>query len=284
MHMKRCLLYTEFLAFFWAASAPGALWGQTPAPPDETSQSSPAQAADDPANADQSGGDAQSHQSGAMNYLLRTLKFSGSIRERWEATDGPFSLTKADSYTLSQERLGLSFQPSSWLHFMLEAQDARVFFYKTQPSNAISNPIDLHAAWVSLGHPEGPGGFLEVGRQNVVLGSGHLIASSDEWWGNTARNFDVANGSFTTKYFKSQLVAGSEVLVNPAGLDEHTPGAHIFADYNTFGHLVPDASLEPYFIARTFDDVKSKEGIVGNANTLAVGGALDRHFAGPLRL
>lgn len=38
--MKRCLLYTEFLAFFWAASGPSALWGQTPVPPDETSQSS----------------------------------------------------------------------------------------------------------------------------------------------------------------------------------------------------------------------------------------------------
>lgn len=249
------------LAFVLVTAGSIVLMGQTPAPTSNADQAS---------NKPASGDEAQ--ESGVVSYLRRTVKLSGSIRERWEATDGPFSVTPADSYVLSQERLGLSYQPSSWLHFMLEAQDARVFLYNTTPSNLISNPIDLHLAWVSLGNPEGPGAFVEVGRQIIVIGSGHLIASLDDWWGNTARNFDVANGSFTTKYFKTQLVAGSEVLVNPSGLDEHTPGAHIYADYNTFGRLVPGASLEPYFIARTFEDVKSKEGQVGNANTLAVGG------------
>jgi hypothetical protein len=249
--MKRCFPFITTLGFVLITAGPIALLGQTQTPTDSANQA---------------------QDSGAMNYLLRTFKFSGLIQERWEATDGPFSLTPADSYVLSQERLGLSFQPTSWLHFMLEAQDARAFFYGTKPSNAYSNPIDLHLACVSLGHPEGPGAFVEVGRQNMVIGSGHLIASLDDWWANTARNFDVANGTFTTKYFKTQLVAGSETLVNPTGLDEHTPGAHIYVDYNTFGHLIPGASLEPYFIARTYDDVKSKEGKVGNANTLAVGG------------
>jgi hypothetical protein len=249
--MKRYSLYLASLGFFWATASPIALWGQTPAP-----------AVDSGAAQD----------TGLANYLLRTFKFSGLIQERWEATDGPFSLTPADSYVLSQERLGLSYQPASWLHFMLEAQDARVFHYETKPSNAVSNPIDLHLAWVSLGNPEGPGAFVEVGRQNLVVGSGHLIASLDDWWGNTARNFDVASGTITTKYFKTQLAAGSEELVNPVGLDEHTPGAHVYVDYNTFGALVPGASLEPYLIVRTFEDVKSKEGKVGNANTLALGG------------
>lgn len=50
-------------------------------------------------------------------YLARTFKFSGSIRERWEATDGPFSVTPASSYLLSQERLGLQFTPAPWLQF-----------------------------------------------------------------------------------------------------------------------------------------------------------------------
>ncbi len=221
----------------------------------------------------------QTNKTGAMAYLLRTLKLTGSIRERWEATDGPFSVTPAASYLLSQIRLGVGYQPSSWLHFMVEAQDARVLFYQTNPSNTVSNPFDLHQAWVSFGQPEGPGAFVRVGRQDMVIGSGHLLASTDDWWVNTARNFDVAHGTITTKFFKTELVAGSAILVNPEVPDEHKPGDHIYADYNTFGHLLPGVSLEPYFIVRTSDNVKSKEGQIGNMDTLALGGRI----AGKLR-
>jgi hypothetical protein len=123
------------LAFVLVTAGSIVLMGQTPAPTSNADQAS---------NKPASGDEAQ--ESGVVSYLRRTVKLSGSIRERWEATDGPFSVTPADSYVLSQERLGLSYQPSSWLHFMLEAQDARVFLYNTTPSNLISNPIDLHLA------------------------------------------------------------------------------------------------------------------------------------------
>lgn len=260
--MNRCFPYLASLAVVLVASNPIALLGQTQTPAgDPNHDANPTQTAQDDG-------------SGVVNYLLRTVKLTGSIRERWEATDGPFSVTPADSYLISQERLGLSFQPSSWLNFFAQAQDVRVMFYQTTPSNLYSDPFDLHQAFVAIGHQEGPGVFVQVGRQDMVIGSGHLLAATDAWWVYTARNFDVANGTITTKYFKSQIVAGSAVLINPDAFDEHKPGDHIYADYNTFGHLLPGASLEPYFIARTSDNVKSKEGELGNMDTLAVGARL----------
>jgi len=60
-------------------------------------------------------------------------------------------------------------------------------------------------------------------------------------------------------------------LIDPYGFDEHRPGDHLYADYNTFSHLLPDGSVEPYFIARTSDNVKSKEGEIGDMDTLALG-------------
>lgn len=213
----------------------------------------------------------QTPKADSENYFQRTFQLSGSIRERWEATDGPFSTTPADSYLVSQIRLGLLYKPMSWLHFFAQAQDVRVLFYRTTPSNAFSDPFDLHQAWVTMGQPEGPGFFAQIGRQEMVIGSGHLLASTDDWWVLTDRDFDVASGTYTTKYFKAQMVAGSVTLVNPDGFTEHRPGDHIYADYNTFPHLLPGASVEPYFIARTSDNVKSKEGQIGNMDTLAVG-------------
>lgn len=205
------------------------------------------------------------------NSFLRALKFSGSIRERWEATDGPFSVTPAGSYVVSQIRLGLLVQPASWLQFFAQAQDVRPLFYQTAPSNAFYDPFDLRQAWVAIGQPEGPGFFLRLGRQDMVIGSGHLLASTDDWWIYTGRNFDVLNGTYTSKNFKSQFIAGSVSLIDPHGFDQHKPGDHIYADYNTFPHLVPNASVEPYLIARTLDNVKSKDGLIGNMDTLAVG-------------
>lgn len=243
-----------------AGGRPLDLLGQTQTPPPAAASSTSNQTQND-----------QDQNVAEGNYWQRTFRLSGSIRERWEATDGLFSLTPADSYMVSQIRLGLNYEPSTWLRFFAQAQDVRPLFYGTTPSNAFSNPFDLHQAWVAIGQPEGPGAFVQVGRQDMVVGSGHLLASTDDWWVYTDRNFDVINGSYTTKYFKSQFVAGSVILVNPEAPDEHRPGDHIYADYNTFPHLLPGASVEPYLIAHTSDNVKSKEGGVGNMDTLALG-------------
>jgi Alginate export len=247
--MKACF---PFLALF-ALTAVAAGQAQTPGPSAGQSDSDTAQ------------------DSNEKSYFVRTFKFSGSIRERWEATDGPFSVTPADSYVVSQIRLGLLFHPASWLNFFAQAQDVRPLFYQTKPSNAFSDPFDLHQAWVSMGQPEGPGASVQIGRQEMVIGSGHLLASTDDWWVYTDRDFDVANGTYATKYFKAQLVAGSVILVNRDGFSEHRPGDHLYADYNTFPHLIPGASVEPYLIARTSDNVKSKEEVLGNMDTLALG-------------
>ena len=84
-------------------------------------------------------------------------------------------------------------------------------------------------------------------------------------------NFDVARGSYANGIFRTEFVAGSVVLINPVGIDEHRPGDHIYADYNTFSRLVPGASVEPYLIARTSDNVTSKEKQLGNMDTIALG-------------
>jgi hypothetical protein len=262
--MKCCFLPALF-AVALAGGRPLDLLGQTqtPPPPAASSTSNPNQN-----NPDQNGQDQDTSEG---NYWQRAFHLSGSIRERWEATDGPYSVTPADSYAVSQIRLGLNYQPSSWLSFFAQAQDVRPLFYGTSPPNTVSDPFDLHQAWVAIGQREGPGAFVQVGRQEMVIGSGHLLASTDDWWNYTARDFDVMNGSYTTKYFKSQFVAGSVTLVNPDAFDEHKPGDHIYANYNTFPHLLPGASVEPYLIAHTSDNVKSKEGELGNADTLALG-------------
>ena len=213
--------------------------------------------------------------SGLSNYLRRAVKITGSIRERWEDTDGSdFCLTPADSYLLSQVRLGIQFQPVSWLSFFGQAQDARVLFYGTKPGSAVSDPFDLRQAFVAINAQEGRGFAATIGRQEMTIGSGRLLNATPAWWANSARTFDVARASFTASRFRSEVLAGSVVQTDADRMDRHKAGDHFYGIYNTFNNLLPGLNVEPYFIARTLVGVKSKDGRMGDMLTLAAGGRI----------
>ena len=206
------------------------------------------------------------------SYLERTVTISGSARARWEATHGSdFSLTTADSYLVTRVRLGVAFQPVPWLRFYGEAQDARALFYKVNPGAGVSDPFDLRQVYVEGGVLEGNGFKLRMGRQDLVLGSGRLIGTGD--WSPT-KTFDVARATFTSTGFKLDLLGGSQILADPTRMDRNKPGERFYVAYSAFGKLIPGASIEPYFMAKTALNVKSKDGKPGNADTLYAGGRI----------
>jgi hypothetical protein len=208
-----------------------------------------------------------------QGFFSRTFTISGDVRERWEATHGAnFTLTPADSYVASRTRLGLAFKPTSWLRFFAQAQDSRVLFYQKSPTSAVSDPFDLRQGYVEVGVLEGNGVNVRVGREELQLGSGRLIGSGD--WSNVTKPFDVAIGTITYGSFSTQLVEGTQVLIDPGRLDRGRPGEHFYADYSTFRKLIPGASVEPYLMAKTALNVKGKDGVLGDADTIYIGGRI----------
>jgi Alginate export len=207
------------------------------------------------------------------NYLERTIAISGQLRERWEDTDGAnFSVTPADSYVMSRVRLGVAYKPVSWLRLFSEAQDSRVLFYQTKPSNAVDDPFDFRQGYVEAGSLEGPGVKARVGRQDLFIGSNRLLTTGD--WSNVTKPYDAARGTITTGFFAVDLIAGSQVQIDPNRMDRHKPGEHFYVAYSTFRKLIQDASIEPYLMAKTQFSVKGKDGKAGGADTLYVGGRI----------
>ncbi|MGO9255368.1 MAG: alginate export family protein [Bryobacteraceae bacterium] len=210
------------------------------------------------------------------SFLKRTVSFTGSLRIRLESTQGSdFSLTTANAYTLTRARLGLAFQPVSWLRVFGEAADARAEFYKTTPPSTVDDPFDLRQGYVEAGSLEGNGVRLRVGREDMTLGSGRLVAVS--LWSNDGKTFDVARGTFTSGFANMEVIAGSPVLIDPTRFDRHKPGEHFYVAYSTLKKIVPGGSVEPYFMAKTQDGtdaVKSKDGHLGDADTLYAGARL----------
>jgi Alginate export len=81
-------------------------------------------------------------------------------------------------------------------------------------------------------------------------------------------------GTVTLGSFSTQLVAGSIILVDPGRMDRSKPGEHFYADYSIFKKLIPGASVEPYLMAKTALNVKGKDGVLGNADTIYMGGRI----------
>jgi hypothetical protein len=210
---------------------------------------------------------------GLQQYLARTFKVTASVRERWEAPQGKnFTVSPADSYLLSRARLGLAFQPTSFLRFFAETQDARAIGYKTTPPSNVDDPFDLRQGYVEAGSIEGNGVRVRVGREDMTIGSGRLVGVGD--WGNDSKTFDVARGTITTGFLNMEIIAGSPVLPDTTRFDRHKPGEHLYVAYTTLKTILPGASIEPYFMAKTQDGtdaVKSKDGHLGNADTLYAG-------------
>jgi len=207
---------------------------------------------------------------GLKDYLARTVKVQGSLRARWESTQGSdFALTPADSYLLTRIRLGVAFQPTSWLNFYAEGQDARAEFYETKPASSVVDPMDFRQGYVEAGKLKGNGFKVRLGRQELTLGAGRLIGTGD--WSNVTKTFDIVRGTVTTSQFKLDLVGGSPLLYDVNRMDRHKPGEHFYVAYGTLGKLIPGGQLEPYFMARTALNVKGKDGVAGRQETL-IGG------------
>ncbi len=203
------------------------------------------------------------------DYWTKHFTLHGAARARWESTLGTdFSPTPANSYVLTRVKLSLAYEPVSWFRLLAEAQDARVMAYKTVPTSSYANPFDLRQAYLELGKQEGPV-WGRAGRQELTLGSGRLVASSD--WGNVPKTYDVIRGSMRGGGMNLDVAAGSVVLADPKRMDRHKPGEHFYAAYSTWSRLLPAGTVEPYFIAKTQLGVKSKDGKSGDADTLAAG-------------
>jgi hypothetical protein len=216
-------------------------------------------------------GDPTTESADVKGFLARTVKIQGVLRARWEAPQGSdFTVTPADSYLLTRIRLGVSFQPTGWLRFFAETQDSRATFYKANPTSSVADPFDFRQGYVEVGRIEGQGVKVRLGRQDLLLGSGRLMTSGD--WSNVTKAFDIVHGTVTATGLKMDVVAGSVVAPDVNRMDRHKPGEHVYGVYTTLSKLVPHASVEPYFFARTQMNVKGKDGKAGDGDTLYTGG------------
>jgi hypothetical protein len=203
--------------------------------------------------------------------LPNWLQLGGEYRARVEGfTGGGFKANTEDAYLLSRLRLNMTIRPKSWLKFGFQGQDARVFWENQNPSAPpYQDTFDLRQAYVEVGNIEKGEISFRGGRQELAFGDERLIGNSN--WTNTARSFDALRGTLRSGRYHLDLFAARVVKQQDGEFDWSTPGNNLYGAYGGIEKLVPDATVEPYFLWRRQSALKTESGTVGIMNYCTVG-------------
>jgi len=198
--------------------------------------------------------------------LPKWLQLGGEYRARAEGfTGGGFKFNTEDAYLLSRLRLNMTLRPESWLKFGFQAQDARVFWKNQNPAAPpYQDTFDLRQGYVELGDIEKNRIGFRAGRQELAFGDERLIGNSN--YTNTARSFDALRGSLRSGRYRIDLFAARVVRQEDGEFDWSTPGNNLYGAYGRIEALVPNATVEPYFLWRRQSGLKTELGTPGIMN------------------
>jgi hypothetical protein len=205
--------------------------------------------------------------------LPRWLKLSGEVRFRFESRQGlGFQEGNDDSYGLVRTRLNIDMQPTSWLQFFAQGQDARAPGINASPAGGLyRDPFDLRQAYVRLKAGERRTVAVTVGRQLLNYGDQRLIGPLD--WTNTARAFDAVKLELQPHPdVKLDFFSASVVENNPnRRLDQSPEGNNLHGFYGAIRNIIPKSTIEPFLLWKTTPLASSELGRTGD---------LDRYTGG----
>jgi hypothetical protein len=187
-----------------------------------------------------------------------------------------------DTYALNRFRLTASARTASWLTANLQVQDARVGGYATSPApKSVQNTLDLRLANVELGRKGARGVTAVVGRQELSLGDGRLMASPD--WGNVSRTYDGLRVSGFLPGFKVDVFGVAPVDVTPDSFSKAKYGERAFGAWSTLDKVKPLAYIDVYELVKHNSAATGETGSKGDqtiyATGVRVGGPIGKAFS-----
>ncbi|MBP6871454.1 MAG: alginate export family protein [Bacteroidales bacterium] len=183
-----------------------------------------------------------------------TFTISGNYRVRGEFQGNynvkAYGTEDHELFLISRLRFDMEYRYADWLKLFAEIQDAREWGSSfsdndfQDKNNPYHDPFDINKLYISLK----PIDSLEVilGRQALNLAGRRVFGPGD--WGNTGRYiWDAANLIYSTKYFRTQMILGYNILHEPDQWPNmYKEGPYALAFYNTI-HKLP-FGLQVFYI------------------------------------
>lgn len=175
------------------------------------------------------------------------LRFHGQERVRPEGQDGQGFQPVGDGYLLNRFRFNMDVLPTTWLSVHFQVQDSEAFA-KNSPAPPYQDTWNLRLGYAEVGDLEKYHAAFRVGRQELTFGDQRLIGVSD--WTNAARSYDGYRATFREGKFSVDAFAASVVVLHDGEVGQHTPGNYIDGLYGEMRNVVPDSTIQPYFLWR----------------------------------
>lgn len=205
--------------------------------------------------------------------LPHWLAFSGEIRLRGEGFTGAgFKPDDSDGYLLTRVRLNMRIQPTSWMRFFVQGQDAHILGEDETKIAALppyQDDFDLRQGYVEFGDVEKSTFGFRAGRQELAFGSERLLGNAN--WLNTPRSFDGFRATFRGNGFRVDGFAACMDKIVTGKFNKCVPGSNIYGGYGTLSKLLPRTSVEPFLFWRRQSGVKSEAGPLGVMNQATIG-------------
>jgi hypothetical protein len=204
-------------------------------------------------------------------YLPKWLRFSGEYRARFEGfTGGNFRPDNDDHYVLNRFRVNLRVQPSSWLAFQFQGQDARAFGRNQTalPPLAVDT-MDLRIGYVEFGNSDNKAFGLRAGRQELVFGDQRLVGHVS--WLNVARTFDAVRLTVRQPGIRLDTFASSVVVPRSGEFNKSVTGDNFHGIHALLDKLVPSGTVEVYGFWRLAPNRRSETGVPGQLDAKTYG-------------
>jgi alginate export protein len=214
---------------------------------------------------------AQSVATEANKELPDWLRVGGLYRARFEGfLDRNFTDGKNDVHFLNRLRIDLTVRATRWMRFVLEGQDARIFFNHNVPNAPpFANPMDLRLGYLQLGKSDQSPVSLRAGRQDLNFGEQRLLGNFN--WINVGRSFDAVRMTLRHNRYRLDAFASSVVIPTNTGFDRPQTGNNLHGLYGGIEKLPLGATIEPYILWRLAPRQVSESGITGNLDSKTIG-------------
>lgn len=205
---------------------------------------------------------------GLNHGLPRWVTLGSDIRFRAEGQHGiGFQEGRNNDFLNQRLRFSLALQPTQWMQFLGEVQDARAFGIQ-HPDGSLKDAFDLRQAYLFLGR-EGGWWDLKAGRQKMLYGSERVVGAAE--WGNTARVYDAIRLGLHRRNDRVDIFSSSVVQNDADHWDHHQQGNNLHGIYASLGSPIPGSKLEPYALYRTIPRAVDETGAAGRAHSFTYG-------------
>lgn len=189
------------------------------------------------------------------------LSFDGSLRERYEWSDHRDLNGGRDSVFMERFLLGARLDASPWFssYVQLGSSLASTRTGGSEPTD--KNNAYVAQAYADLKWPAADygSGQLRTGRQEIPLGSLHLLGTRDG--PNVRRAFDAVRGSWSWQDNKLDVFGGYPIEIEQSSFLDHTLHSQkIWGIYGTTHNKALSSGIDLYYLGFENDDATYVEG------------------------